>query len=594
MRSNDPNLNCTPEDISLKSLFLGPQSENRLWLAGMVEGLLGRWFSWRRRIYPEDGSAISLADQALPAFQERRARFAASLDQLTSRFEAEMPKFSPRYVGHMFSEISLPALLGHIAALVHNPNNISAESSQVGVVVEDEAIRALAVMLGFDAGARGHFTSGGTIANFEAMLRARARCASWLALSAATDEGATFFEAAHMGWQRFESVRTASSADVLARAKELDLVEGGDPFMVASELSAAFQTPFRSPIVLVPDHRHYSWRKGVSLLGLGAEALWGVSLDDEARLNITDLRAKLAAAEHQNRAVLMVVSVAGTTELGQFDPVDQVQDLLDELAVSRGLHIWHHVDAAYGGFFATLSRVSAESSATASLESAVRAISRVDSVTLDPHKLGYVPYACGAFLTREEKDYTVKSQGAPYIQFETRDRGPYTLEGSRPATGAAATWMIAKAVGLDPDGYGRILSRTLRITQDVTRALQASNLPLRIAPNLDSNVLCFAVADDGSRLSEANRRTTALFDLLAPGKGARFTVSRTTLSADSYDLYIRRLVETWNGQADSSELTLIRMCLINPFFDAKEMDVSFTDDLVAYLTQIMSEPTHSA
>lgn len=50
-------------------------------------------------------------------------------------------------------------------------------------MIEDEAIAMLAAMLGFDPTvARGHFTSGGTVANFEGVWRARYRMDHGLAL----------------------------------------------------------------------------------------------------------------------------------------------------------------------------------------------------------------------------------------------------------------------------------------------------------------------------------------------------------------------------------------------------------------------------
>ena len=83
----------------------------------------------------------------------------------------------------MVSELSLPALFGHFATLLHNPNNLSREVARTCSVIEDEAIAMLAAMLGFDPKvARGHFTSGGTVANFEGVWRARYRMDHGLAL----------------------------------------------------------------------------------------------------------------------------------------------------------------------------------------------------------------------------------------------------------------------------------------------------------------------------------------------------------------------------------------------------------------------------
>src|SRR5690606_5309107 len=96
--------------------------------------------------------------------------------------------------------------------------------------------------------------------------------------------------------------------------------------------------------------------------------------------------------------------------------------------------------------------------------SALRAIGRADSVTIDPHKLGYVPYACGAFLTRDRARYAVSGFDAPYLDRPELGDGKWssTLEGSRSAAGAAATWLSGHTIGFGPNGLGALLAETIR------------------------------------------------------------------------------------------------------------------------------------
>lgn len=587
---------CLPADIELKSAFLGPQAENAEWLADQFSHVLTRWTSWRRSLFPQDGVAISSENQQEPAFKARQGQMTAALDQLLGAFEKEIPKFSPRYVGHMFSELSLPALLGHFVALMHNPNNISAESSSVGVRIEHEAIEALAAMLGLPASASGHFTSGGTIANFEALTRARARSASWAAASAASGASAgarprTLFEAAHCGWDLFAKASSEASAEDIHRFN----VVTSNPFIAGQGLSTVFDTPYVGPVVLVPSNMHYSWKKGVELLGLGGDSLWPIALDAEGRLDIVDLRRMIDRAEAQQRPILCVVSVAGSTELGSIDPVDRIQDLLDNLEATRGLKIWHHVDAAYGGFLASLLNQpsAADYIATAELdgerERALRAIRRADSVTLDPHKLGYIPFACGACIVRDDRDYRLGSVDAPYIRYQGRDRGRYTLEGSRPATGAAATWMIAKGIGLEPGGYGRILARTIRSRLDLERELRRRGF--LVTPGLDTNVLCFTVSPPNQSMTVANGQAAAIYAALSPEAHGPFIVSKTTISTRTHGAFFASVASAWGLKVDTNELLLIRMCLLNPFFDSKEMSASFTTELAETLGRLAQTGT---
>ena len=567
---------CDPNDVALKSFFLGPQSENADWLEEVLRGVLTAYFSWRRRTHSGDGRAISSEDQLNPVFQRRRREFVAEVQRLLSRFESEVPKFSPRYIAHMFSETSMPAIVGHVITLLHNPNNISGESSRVGVNIEEEAIQALATMLGFDTSqVRGHFTSGGTVANFEAMVRARKRMQRWLAVGARArevgDGGQSLFEAAHMGWEDHDELKKAVSEP----AAPLEPLPH-NPFDMAARLEAIFDAPYRGPVILVPDHKHYSWVKGAELLGIGGEAFWSIELDNQGLLKVDHLRQRIDEARDQNRPIMMVVSVTGTTEMGAFDPVDEVQNLLDRLRQQQNLHIYHHVDAAYGGFFAA--SVCANGDACEmdpGVCRSLQAIRRVNSVTLDPHKLGYVPYSSGAFLSANAREYFASAVDAPYLDFEPeRDRGPQTIEGSRSAAGAVATWLTARTIGLDADGYGRILQRTVQARKRLQRSLLELNIPVRVAPST-SNILTFCVAHEGEPLSATNARTHALYQFFSPQRDSPFFVSRTTLRFSAYQAMLEPFIESWDAVQDADELMMIRLCIMNPFIDSRETDVDF-------------------
>ena len=105
--------------------------------------------------------------------QPQSTTIEAALAELLALLKDEIPTFSPRYLGHMVSDISLPGLLGHVAMLFENANLASREAAMVASKIETEAINLLADMVGLDpVPTRGHFTSGGTLANFEAVWRA--------------------------------------------------------------------------------------------------------------------------------------------------------------------------------------------------------------------------------------------------------------------------------------------------------------------------------------------------------------------------------------------------------------------------------------
>ena len=92
------------------------------------------------------------------------------LDRLTGD---NYPFFHPRYAGQMLKPPHPAALLGYWAAQLINPNNHALDGGPPTSIMEKEAVDLLRRMVGFPEDALGHLTSGGTVANLEALFVAR-------------------------------------------------------------------------------------------------------------------------------------------------------------------------------------------------------------------------------------------------------------------------------------------------------------------------------------------------------------------------------------------------------------------------------------
>ncbi len=573
---------------TIKSYFLGPQAENAELLEQLGHFIFAHWFDWRKRQYPDDGPAITKVDQTSPEFLAEVEKIKLKVLDLVSRLQKEVPSFSPRYIGHMVSEISVPALLGHIITLIHNPNNITDEVARVSMEIEREAIGEVMIMLGYDpTKGRGHFTSGGTVANIEGLVRARARLARWMAAGMVEEEnsptGRNIFQCAHQGWDGFKKTVSKFPDEEIRSHHFLHY----SPIDVAKKVDRIFKIDYRGPVVLAPQSKHYSWPKGIILMGLGAEAFWPIDLDNRGMLSVKDLKLKVENARKENRPIACVVSVAGTTELGDFDPIHEVQDYLDSLKKSEGLHIWHHVDGAYGGFFRCI-KDGPNSPLAAHTHAALKAISRSDSITVDPHKLGYVPYASGAFVCRNTNEYYVAPFDAPYLRFDyDSNQMPQTLEGSRSAGGAIATWLTAKCIGLNADGYGRILEQTIKQRQNLETKVAKAHPDFQIAPHSQTNILCFCIAKNGEPVSVSNERTERIYEAFAKDGPVPFFVSMTSLTWKNYKAYLDDYVSNWNGKIDADKLTLLRLTLMNPFFESTDTKINYGDEFIKELLLLL-------
>ncbi len=582
---------CDPKEISLKSFFLGPQSENASLFQLLVSDILNDWFQWRKSLYSKDGISISRSDQLNLEFVKKQNKMREKLFQVLEMFSEEIPNHSPRYMAHMFSETSIPALLGHLVTLLHNPNNITGETSKAGALIEEKAIQELSQMVGFNAeNSFGHFTSGGTIANTEAILRARNRYYHWLAVAAASQDHQIelfdFHSISFLGWDRYETL--------LEKCKKKNIsIESyhllfGDYFNVVKNYEKIFKINYKHPLIIVPGHRHYSWTKGASLIGLSNDSVWEIELDRNGHAKVNHLKELLNKSKSENRNILMVVAVAGTTEMGAIDPIANIFKTICEFENSNSPQTWFHIDAAYGGYFCTVDFLNCHKRG-AEIKKDLNTIASATSLTVDAHKLGYVPYSSGSILVQNLKNYTVGKLDAPYLRFSShKDKGGVTIEGSRSAAGAVATYLSAMTIGMDEDGYGLILSRTILMAQKLARNLYLANPSIRVLESTDSNIVCFSIAKERESLSVSNQKTLKVIERFSSHfKMPDYIVSRTTVKTNVYSELIHNHVEKWHGTIDSDELILIRMTIMNPFIETSTSNIDYIEDFISTLNEFI-------
>jgi glutamate/tyrosine decarboxylase-like PLP-dependent enzyme len=123
--------------------------------------MVGRW---EARFGPRPEAAVSRPDRRL---------LEDAWEEMEQRMSANHPFFHPRYAGQMLKPPHPVAVAGYLATMLVNPNNHALDASPVTSDMELEAVAGLAEMLGFPAAHLGHLSSGGTVANLEALWVAR-------------------------------------------------------------------------------------------------------------------------------------------------------------------------------------------------------------------------------------------------------------------------------------------------------------------------------------------------------------------------------------------------------------------------------------
>ena len=613
------------EGDSLDHFFLGPKGELRRFFKEVVELVVDDYIFWRRNYHPKDPPAIPYRQLQSEGAEAYRGRFNQELFALISDLKLDVPFFSPRYMAHMVSEVAMPGLVAYLATMLYNPNNVSLEAAPVTVRFELEVGRQFAELFGYKTDESfGHLCSGGTIANFESLWFNRAgrflpvaialAChhekveapaelptALWQLLNVSTQQAgrlyAEFQDRCRSRDLDAHSLFRRWSLDAYGDADYRDLVRDH------------FGETYSSPVVLMPNSAHYSWKRAAALLGLGRRNLWPVAVDDGFHMDPVDYRACLHRCDQERRPVIQSVIVLGTTEFGSVDPLPELLAIRDR-ARETGLDSPVHVDAAYGGYFATIFQPSdgrppecVESSWLQPLRQACAALPATESVTVDPHKMGYAPYGAGAVVIRHGFLRRLVAEGAPYA-LDTRgigheDLGRFILEGSKPGAVAAAVLFNHRMMPLNSSGYGRYLLDLCRLAQDfydrVTRLDSSRRQPRRPFRILtlarpETNVVCLLVLP-------ASARSLAAVDRLNDQVALRFGV-REVASVQSYDYLVSKTRIATNApfitadqrlsalESDCDELTCLRLVFMNRWAEGKTATgLDYLDDFLSTLSE---------
>jgi aromatic-L-amino-acid/L-tryptophan decarboxylase len=142
---------------------------------------------------------------------------------------------------------------------------------------------------------------------------------------------------------------------------------------------------YAGAVVYLTSQAHHSVDKALRIAGMAEAPIRHVATDERYRMRPDALREAIAEDRAAGLRPWMVVAAAGTTDAGAVDPLEEIGE------IAREAGCWHHVDAAYGGFFLL----------TEHGRAALKGIERSDSVVLDPHKGMFLPYGCGLVVVRE-------------------------------------------------------------------------------------------------------------------------------------------------------------------------------------------------
>jgi L-2,4-diaminobutyrate decarboxylase len=462
------------------------------------------------------------------------------VDQLIQLLKGH-PYQTRNWLANVMTMSSIPGILGFLAAILVNGNNIWDAHGPAGAEAEVKVISMMSKWIGYDyTRSWGYTTWGGQGATYAALRIAIAKQFPF-----AKEEGVN-----------------------------------NNLYCFASE------------------DAHYSLLKSVEATGIGSKNLVRVRSNPDQSMNTEDLRVKMEQVVRSGGIPICVVATMGTTDSFGIDDLKAIREITDSVCQQYGLRPVHiHGDSAMGGFYCAFNDYDFAGNphgyeqdvldGLLQIKERMQYLHLADSVCFDFHKLGQTPYATSLFLLKNGKDLTfvdLKEFDTPYIG--NRSYGSYhtsyTLECSRMASSIP---MYATLMALGKEGYQRLLANYVRVSNTFRRKLveEIPNMAITNACNPGPVTLFRAYPEraeweqeiTGQATSEQvernNEMTYYLFEALGQERSKMFFG----------DTKKQCLVEVTDAK-NRYPIYAVKLFCISPYTTVEHVDV-----IVAYLKTFM-------
>jgi tyrosine decarboxylase/aspartate 1-decarboxylase len=218
------------------------------------------------------------------------------------------------------------------------------------------------------------------------------------------------------------------------------ITSGGTEANIQAVRIARNRADTDSPNVVAPRSAHFSFRKAAEVLGVELRTA-----------PVVDHRADMEAMKRLvDSDTVAVVGVAGSTEYGVVDPIPAIADLATDAGALC------HVDAAWGGFYLPFTDHDWHFGHA-----------DIDTMTIDPHKVGQAAIPAGGVLARETALFDELAIDTPYLESASQ----VTLTGTRSGAGVASA--VAAMEALWPAGYREQYERSMSNAEWVADALES-------------------------------------------------------------------------------------------------------------------------
>jgi aromatic-L-amino-acid/L-tryptophan decarboxylase len=231
---------------------------------------------------------------------------------------------------------------------------------------------------------------------------------------------------------------------------------------------------------------HSCLDRAMEIAGLGSHQLRKIAVNAIHQIDLQLLAESIEADKAEGNTPFCIFGTAGTVNVGAID------DLTGLAEISKREGLWLHIDGACGalGMF------------SASIRKKLLGIEQADSIALDFHKWGQVPYDSGFILVRDSQMHQdTFTSPAEYLRRETRgmaagspwpcDFGPDLSRSFK----ALKVWFTLQVYGTNK--LAGMMDRTCELAQYLASRIDAIDELELLAP-VNLNIVCFRYRDIGT------------------------------------------------------------------------------------------------
>ncbi len=230
--------------------------------------------------------------------------------------------------------------------------------------------------------------------------------------------------------------------------------------------------------------------RALKIIGMDTKILRKIPTDATYQMDVIALKQHIHNDQQQGIQPWLIIGTAGTVNTGAVDDLSTLAHIAKEVGA------WLHIDGALGAL----------GMLSPSISLRLQGIEHADSLAMDFHKWGQVPYDAGLILIRDgalhRQCFTTADA---YLQRESEGLAAhspwpcdYSMDLSR-GFRALKVWFTFQHFG--KKCLGEMIEHTCELTQHLAIKVQeTSNLKLMAPVSL--NIICFRYIGDGSRSSQ--------------------------------------------------------------------------------------------